>query len=324
MAVNTSSDSDKQPIRIRGAAQNNLRHLDLDITPGTITVISGPSGSGKSSLAFDTLYAEGQRRYVETFSPYARQFLDRCDRPKVDLIDAVPPAIAIEQSNAVRTSRSTVGTMTELNDHLKLLFARQADLYCGSCGDPVRSMSPSDMFDDLSGWAADWPQARICVAFFVTAPATLSLDFVRQTLDAQGFTHVLETVPGKGATDHMLTVAADRFKLERVSRSRGVEAFEKALQHTKTNRVCALVVDAEGREHRRDYVTGLTCPNCSIRYGAPSPSRFSFNSAVGACDTCRGFGRVIGIDLGLIIPDSSKTLAEGAVKPWQGQGFSRY
>lgn len=324
MAVKHSITSDKQPIRIRGAAQNNLRHIDLDIAPGTITVVSGPSGSGKSSLAFDTLYAEGQRRYVETFSPYARQFLDRCDRPKVDLIDAVPPAIAIEQSNAVRTSRSTVGTMTELNDHLKLLFARQADLYCGTCGEHVRSMSPSDMFEDLSAWAADWPEARIFVAFFVTAPSTLSLDFVRQTLDAQGFTHILDTAPGNGATDHLLTVASDRFKLSRVSRSRGIEAFEKALQHTKTNRVRAVVIDTDGNEHQRNYVTGLTCPNCSIRYSAPSPSRFSFNSAVGACDTCRGFGRVIGIDLGLIIPDPSLTLAEGAVKPWQGQGFSRY
>src|SRR5450756_1100556 len=125
-------------IRIRGARQNNLKNLDLDIPRNELTVVTGVSGSGKSSLVFDTLYAEGQRRYVETFSPYARQFLDRMDKPQVDRIDGIPPAIAIDQTNPVRTSRSTVGTMTELNDHVKLLFARAAVLHCRSCGRPVR------------------------------------------------------------------------------------------------------------------------------------------------------------------------------------------
>src|ERR1700739_4881677 len=125
-------------IRIRGARQHNLKNLDLDIRTGELTVVTGPSGSGKSSLVFDTLYAEGQRRYVETFSAYARQFLDRMDRPQVDRVDGVPPAIAIDQTNPVRTSRSTVGTRTELNDHLKLLYARAAQLHCRRCGAPVR------------------------------------------------------------------------------------------------------------------------------------------------------------------------------------------
>src|ERR1017187_9939184 len=125
-------------IRIRGARQHNLKNLDLDIRTGELTVVTGPSGSGKSSLVFDTLFAEGQRRYVETFSAYARQFLDRMDKPLVERIEGIPPAIAIDQNNPVRTSRSTVGTMTELNDHLKLLFARAATLHCRSCGKPVR------------------------------------------------------------------------------------------------------------------------------------------------------------------------------------------
>src|SRR6195952_216816 len=125
-------------IRIRGARQHNLKNLDLDIPTGEIVVVTGPSGSGKSSLVFDTLYAEGQRRYVETFSPYARQFLDRMDKPQVDRIEGVPPAIAIDQSNQVRTSRSTVGTMTELADYLKLLFARAGVLHCRGCGKAVR------------------------------------------------------------------------------------------------------------------------------------------------------------------------------------------
>src|SRR5918998_3211798 len=136
-------------IRIRGARQHNLKNLDIDLHTGELTVVTGPSGSGKSSLVFDTLYAEGQRRYVETFSAYARQFLDRMDKPAVDRVEGVPPAIAIDQTNPVRSSRSTVGTMTELNDHLKLLFARATELYDRRCGQPVSRDSPTSIFDDL-------------------------------------------------------------------------------------------------------------------------------------------------------------------------------
>src|ERR671939_1012378 len=143
-------------IRIRGARQHNLKNLDLDIRTGEMTVVTGPSGSGKSSLVFDTLYAEGQRRYVETFSAYTRQFLDRMDRPAVDKVDGVPPAIAIDQTNPVRTSRSTVGTMTELNDHLKLLFARAAKLHCRGCGKPVVRDTPHSIYRAL----AERPEER--------------------------------------------------------------------------------------------------------------------------------------------------------------------
>src|ERR1700749_1353452 len=141
--------SRRDAIRIRGARQNNLKNLDLDLPVNQLVVVTGVSGSGKSSLVFDTLYAEGQRRYVETFSPYARQFLDRMDRPLVDAIEGVPPAIAIDQTNPVRTSRSTVGTMTELNDHLKLLFARAALLHCRGCGKPVAKDSPQSIYEFL-------------------------------------------------------------------------------------------------------------------------------------------------------------------------------
>ena len=144
-------------IRIRGARQNNLRNLDLDIPTGELVVVTGVSGSGKSSLVFDTLYAEGQRRYVETFSPYARQFLDRMDRPAVDRIEGVPPAIAIDQTNPVRTSRSTVGTMTELNDHLKLLFARAAALFCRGCARPVRRDNADTIYAELLEHASTEP-----------------------------------------------------------------------------------------------------------------------------------------------------------------------
>src|SRR5678815_4573241 len=141
-------------IRVRGARQNNLRALDVDIPLRQLVVVTGVSGSGKSSLVFDTIYAEGQRRYVETFSPYARQFLDRMDKPQVDRIDGILPAIAIDQTNPVRTSRSTVGTMTELNDHLKLLYSRAARLYCRGCGRPVRRDTPDSIYAAMTDRAA--------------------------------------------------------------------------------------------------------------------------------------------------------------------------
>src|SRR5712672_4349943 len=144
------TDASRDAIFVRGARQNNLKNLDLDIPLNELVVVTGVSGSGKSSLVFDTLYAEGQRRYVETFSPYARQFLDRMDKPLVDRIDGIPPAIAIDQSNPVRTSRSTVGTMTELNDHLKLLFARAAKLFCRGCGQPVVRDTAASIYESLS------------------------------------------------------------------------------------------------------------------------------------------------------------------------------
>ena len=157
-------------IRIRGARQHNLKNLDLDLRTGELTVVTGPSGSGKSSLVFDTLYAEGQRRYVETFSPYARQFLDRMDKPAVDRVDGIPPAIAIDQTNPVRTSRSTVGTMTELNDHLKLLFARAAQLHCRQCGKPVRRDTPASILASLHEHAAAADDPRLLLCFEVTRP----------------------------------------------------------------------------------------------------------------------------------------------------------
>src|SRR5579862_6243048 len=157
-------------IRIRGARQNNLKALDLDLPLNELIVVTGVSGSGKSSMVFDTLYAEGQRRYVETFSPYARQFLDRMDRPLVDAIDGIPPAIAIDQTNPVRTSRSTVGTMTELNDHLKLLYARAAQLYCRDCGAPVRRDTADTIYQSLLARAQQNGDPRLVVTFPVSVP----------------------------------------------------------------------------------------------------------------------------------------------------------
>src|SRR5881392_2222224 len=168
-------------IVIRGARQNNLKNLSLAIPTGELVVVTGVSGSGKSSLVFDTLYAEGQRRYVETFSPYARQFLDRMDKPQVDSISGIPPAIAIDQTNPVRTSRSTVGTMTELNDHLKLLFARAGQLFCRGCGRPVRRDTPASVYKQLAARAEE----RRVITFPVNVPKNLSEKEVEALLERQ-------------------------------------------------------------------------------------------------------------------------------------------
>src|SRR4051812_28398068 len=179
-------DESHDAIRIRGARQNNLKNVDIDIPTGELVVVTGPSGSGKSSLVFDTLYAEGQRRYVETFSPYARQFLDRMDKPEVDAVEGIPPAIAIDQTNPVRTSRSTVGTMTELNDHLKLLFARGAKLFCRGCGKPVVRDTPASILEKLKPEG----DARLVITFPVPVPKNFSEKEVLGLLEAQGYTRI--------------------------------------------------------------------------------------------------------------------------------------
>ena len=219
-------------IRIRGARQHNLQNLDIDIRTGEMTVVTGPSGSGKSSLVFDTLYAEGQRRYVETFSAYARQFLDRMDKPAVDRVEGVPPAIAIDQTNPVRSSRSTVGTMTELNDHLKLLFARAADLFDRETALAVRHDSPDSIYATLAARAAAAGDPRLVVTFPVELPASTTPDEVAQWLSASGFTRVQaerEVATPTGARK-VLDVVADRFRLSAVEPSRAVEAIELALK----------------------------------------------------------------------------------------------
>ncbi|MCK9514924.1 MAG: excinuclease ABC subunit A [Ottowia sp.] len=303
-------------IRIRGARQNNLKNLDLDIRTGELTVVTGPSGSGKSSLVFDTLYAEGQRRYVETFSPYARQFLDRMDKPAVDRIDGVPPAIAIDQTNPVRTSRSTVGTMTELNDHLKLLFARAGQLFDRQTALPVRRDTPQTIAAEIRERATAAGDPRLVLTFPVTLPANTTAEEVAQWLQASGFTRIQAQYEANGHT--LLDVVADRFRASHVERVRLLDAIETALRHGHGRMsVYALPGDDQDAPDPWRFSTGLHCPESNLQYQQPKPSQFSFNSPVGACETCRGFGRVIGVDWGLVIPDGRKTLREGAIKPVQ-------
>ncbi|MBW8828181.1 MAG: excinuclease ABC subunit UvrA [Burkholderiales bacterium] len=304
-------------IRIRGARQHNLKNLDLDIRTGEITVVTGPSGSGKSSLVFDTLYAEGQRRYVETFSAYARQFLDRMDRPAVDRVDGVPPAIAIDQTNPVRTSRSTVGTMTELNDHLKLLWARAAELFDKKTAKRVRHDSPETIYAELMERTRE-DDPRVVVTFPVELPASATEEEIEQWLAASGFTKVQaqREVASPTGPRKVLDVVADRIRLQGVEKVRAVEAIETALKRG-SGRVNVYVLNDSAEPGIWRFSTGLHCPDSDIRYTDPQPALFSFNSAMGACETCRGFGRVIGVDYGLVIPDHRKTLRSGAIKPMQ-------
>ena len=394
-------------IRIRGARHNNLKGFDLDLPLGELHVVTGVSGSGKSSLAFDTVYSEGQRRYVETFSSYARQFLDRMDKPRVDAIDGIPPAIAIDQTNPVRTSRSTVGTMTELNDHLKLLFARAAVLHCRGCGEPVRRDTPGSILDALRTAGLD----RVIVTFEVAIPEGSSPAGLVELLASQGYTRVhrehadrIEVIqdrfrlgdgessarvegvrsggrarsggrgrsgestrsdgrtpsgkqgdsggsahsggsvharesahfgrrarPGgqapngegalSGEDDRSGKSTCPEERPPRPGHARAAEAIEGALKAGR-GRLTVYRLDAQRRARSpRRFSTALHCARCDVEYREPTPSTFSFNSPLGACETCRGFGRTMGIDYGLVVPDESKTLREGAVRPWQSQSY---
>src|SRR5690606_3972537 len=325
-------------IRIVGARQNNLKNLDLTLATGELVVITGVSGSGKSSLAFDTLYAEGQRRYVETFSPYARQFLDRMDKPQVERIEGILPAIAIDQVNPVRNSRSTVGTMTELNDHLKLLYARLGTLYCRRCARPVHRDDPESICRAQAQRRAQANDPRLVITFPVTVPANFSEDEIRGFLDQQGYTrihreetHEAEPTPegarkGRGAktstaaTRRVLHVTQDRFRYGNAEPQRVMEALDAALKQGDGHITVHALAD-DGTDTAWRYSNRLHCAQCDIEYSTPLPSTFSFNSPLGACEHCRGFGRVMGIDYDLVVPDERKTLREGAIKPWQTPSY---
>ncbi|MGA2612142.1 MAG: excinuclease ABC subunit UvrA [Spirochaetia bacterium] len=332
-----SQHAKQEFILIEGARQNNLKNLSLKLPLRKLIVITGVSGSGKSSLAFDTIYSEGQRRYVETFSSYTRQFLDRMDKPHVDRIEGIPPAIAIDQTNPVRTSRSTVGTMTELNDHLKLLFARASRLYCGNCGREVRRDTPETIADQLPAGG------RLILTFPVRIPENFSEEEVRDLLGKQGYTRI------RGKEGNILEVIQDRITFSAEARPRLIEDLEAALKYGQ-GRVSAYPLATEGGGRARHatprgtvggvagthesepveknadgeplrFSSDLHCAHCDIHYRDPVPNLFSFNSPIGACETCRGFGRTIGIDWSLVVPDDTKSLAGGAVKPWETESF---
>jgi len=336
-------------IEIRGARQNNLKGVDVDLPLGQLTVITGPSGSGKSSLAFETIYAEGQRRYVETFSPYMRQFLDRMDKPRVDDIRGIPPAIAIEQSNPVKSSRSTVGTMTEINDYLKLLWPRVARAFCPDCGREIRPETAKSIADhilqELSG-------KNVLINFWVAVPAKTEprqfFDFIQQ----QGYLRCwIDNEVVRVDSDKKIKrlgarvqVIQDRIVISEENRARLIEALETALRFGKDRvNVVAIPENAQRSEPDRrtpnaqsrtspqsairnpqsemPFSTGWHCAHCDIDIRPPTPGLFSFNSPLGACPECRGFGRTIAIDLNKAIPDRSLSIKEGVVRVFRGEEF---
>ena len=336
---------DRGCVEIRGARQNNLKGIDLDLPLGKLTVVTGPSGSGKSSLAFDTIYAEGQRRYVETFSPYMRQFLDRMDKPRVDEIRGIPPAIAIEQANPVKSSRSTVGTMTEINDYLKLLMPRIARAFCPGCGREIRPETAQSIADELirqfshaerddSGPGPSTPlrsaqDDTVLITFWVAVPAKTEprvfFDFIQQ----QGYLRVwIDNEIVRVDSDKKIKrlgarvqVIQDRIAISEANRVRLIEALETALRFGK-DKINVIPVDPHPTSRiPHPFSTGWHCAHCDLDIRPPTPGLFSFNNPLGACPTCRGFGRTIGIDLNRAIPDRSLSIAGGVVRAFQGQQF---
>ncbi len=324
-----SKKSSPPAIRLRGVRHNNLKNFDLDLPLHQLIVITGLSGSGKSSLAFDTLFAEGQRRYIETFSPYARQFFDRMDKPQVDSIEGIPPAIAIEQRNSVKSTRSTVGTMTEICDYMKLLWPQVSQLFCRQCGRPVRKDSPQHIWESISAAALDRsPNHEVLITFDVPLSEKLSLDESLALISKQGYQRLLldneilrleDAIPRlRKSNPGTLTILQDRLKPSANNRARFVEACEQAYHFGKGKlAIYDFSPSQPSTNHPQPFSNRLHCATCDIEYREPSPALFSFNHPVGACPACRGFGRIITIDYDLALPDRSKTLAEVVVRPWQ-------
>jgi len=304
-------------LRIHGARQNNLKNVSLEIPHDRLTVVTGVSGSGKSSLAFDTLFAEGQWRYIESLSTYARMFLDRVDRPDVDRIEQIRPAVALEQKNAVRTARSTVGTATEVYDYLRLLYAKIGRVHCPACGAAAASNSPETIVSSL---LSEHPGARALIMFGLAVPAGLPPVELWTSLNRRGFArvrvngviHDLATPPPANLAEHRtISVVLDRVVLESAHRTRIAESVEAALREGG-GQVAVEVLDGPTRVFAEDF----RCSGCGAALERPQPLLFSFNHPLGACPECKGFGNILRYDEARVVPDRSKSLAEGAVEPW--------
>ena len=323
-------------IRLRGVRQNNLKGFDLDLPLGNYVVVTGLSGAGKSSLVFDTLHAEGQRRYVETFSAYTRQFLDLLDKPQVDAIENIRPSIAIEQTNTVKTSRSTVGTMTELTDFFKIWFSHVATCFDPATGKPVEDDSPATIWQKTHASA---PDAAVIVAFRVTKPEKLTWHEILTHLKGQSYVRVLtptldghlavariddllanpESLDAQLAPTAALFVAQDRITLTADARARFLEAAEQALHFGQGQ---LHVFAADTLAPLGHFSRGLHSPETGRTFRPASPALFSFNSPLGACPQCKGFGRIIEIDYRLAIPDQTLSIDDGAIKCWEGEVYS--
>jgi excinuclease ABC subunit A len=302
-------------LRIEGARQNNLKNVSLEIPHDRLTVVTGVSGSGKSSLAFDTLFAEGQWRYIESLSTYARMFLDRVDRPDVDRIEHIRPAVALEQKNPVRTARSTVGTATEVYDYLRLLYAKIGRVHCPQCGGGAASHSPESIADTL---LAEHAGARALITFALPVPAGVPPAELWAGLTRRGFARVLVagvthdlTAPPPESVEGTVAVVLDRLVLAPAQRGRLVESVESALREGGGQLAVELVDGG-----RRVFAEAFRCGTCATALERPQPLLFSFNHPLGACAECKGFGNVLKYDEALVVPDRTLSLAGGAVEPW--------
>src|SRR5436190_1598355 len=303
-------------LRIEGARQNNLKNISVEIPHDRLTVVTGVSGSGKSSLAFDTLFAEGQWRYIESLSTYARMFLERIDRPDVDRIEQIRPAVALEQKNPVRTARSTVGTATEIYDYLRLLYAKVGRVHCASCGAPAASHSAATIAETL---LAEHAGARALVTFPLPVPAGVPPTEVWAALTRRGFARVrlgaevvdLAAPPPPTLPGPELDVVLDRVVLAADGRARLVDSLETALREGG-GRVAVEIVGGA----RRAFTEEFRCGACGAALERPQPLLFSFNHPLGACAECKGFGNVLKYDESLVVPDRALSLGGGAIEPW--------
>ncbi len=310
----------KAAISIRGAREHNLKGVDLDIPRDRLVVITGISGSGKSSLAFDTIYAEGQRRYVESLSAYARQFIEQMQKPDVDSIEGLPPTISIEQRSGRATPRSTVATMTEVYDYLRLLFARVGEPFCYRCSRPISQQTPDQVIDDI----LEMPEGRrlALLSPLVRGKKGQHKDvfarvrregFVRVRVDGE-IIDLKDVVTLDKGRKHEIEVVVDRLEVDRSQRRRLADSVETALKLGDG----LLVAAWEGGE--KLYSTQYACPFCGVSFGELQPRLFSFNSPYGACPTCDGLGARLELDEDLIVPDKSLSLRDGAIEPWRRLG----
>jgi excinuclease ABC subunit A len=337
-------------IIVRGARTHNLKNVDLALPLGQLIIVTGVSGSGKSSLAFDTIYAEGQRRYVSSLSAYARQFLERMEKPDVDRIEGICPAIAIRQKNSIRNPRSTVGTTTEIHDYLRLLFARIGRTFCRQCGEEVVRDTAEVVARHLGALPAG---TRLLIGFDMpvmdpgavhegtdaetddedpgigdsglgirnTAPTQASLTFTLNELRRKGFHRLYvngrtvtidDIAPAELREQSTLKVIIDRIKVEGDMRTRLTDSIEMAYREAGGT---AFAIEDESKKVHI-FSERFECQNCNLTYEAPQPRLFSFNNPFGACPTCHGFGNIIELDLDLVVPDPSKSIQQGAIEPW--------
>ena len=316
---------------IRGAREHNLKNVSLELPRDALIVFTGLSGSGKSSLAFDTIFAEGQRRYVESLSAYARQFLGQLDKPDVDFIEGLSPAVSIDQKSTNRNPRSTVGTITEVYDYLRLLYARAGTPHCPECGDVIARQAPQQIVDRILD--LDEGSRFQVLAPLVRARKGEYVDLFKQ-LQTQGFSRArvdgvvygLEEVPTlKKQEKHSIEVVVDRLAVKASSRRRLTDSVETALKLGGVLVILEFVDVADDDPHReRTYSEHLACLKDDLSFEELEPRSFSFNSPFGACPECTGLGIRMVVDPELIIPDPTLSLRDGAIAPWSGGHISNY